>query len=104
MQPRGDIGAIPDATMHESKMLDRIEAGAIGIAGHFSDRRLHRKAGNSFDERLARLSVSNEIGDGYPGYPVACRKIVDLRTPHHGAIVINQFADHPDGRQTGQAA
>ena len=104
MQARRHVAAVADAPMHEGKMQDRIERGAIGVALKLADRRLDRKAGDPLDQLLARLPVGDHVGDRNALDLVLVGEGLDLRPDHHGAVVVGEFADDGDRRQAGKLA
>ena len=85
-------------------MQDRIERRAIGVALKLADRRLNWKAGDPLDQLLARLPVGDQVGDRNALDLVLVGEGLDLRSDHHGAVVVGEFADDGDRRQTGKLA
>ncbi len=77
---------------------------AIAVALQLPDRRLDRKGRDAFDQLLARLPVGDEIGDGNALELVPVGEGGDLRPDHDRAVVVGEFADHRDRRQSGELA
>ena len=98
MQARRHIASLADLTVHEGEVEHRIERGAIGVARKFTKMRFDRKAGDSLDELLARLSECDEVGHRNALELMALCEIHDLLTNHHRAVVIGEFADRGDRR------
>src|ERR1700722_14460186 len=104
MQTRRHIAPIADRPVDESKMQDRIERRAIGVALKLADRGLDGKVGDPLDQLLARLPIGDEIRDRNALDLVLVGEGLDLGSDHHGAVVVGELADDGDRRQTGELA
>ena len=105
VQARRHVSAVADLALDEGEMLHRIETASrrrirsSGPLGAIDVKGLH-----ALDEFFARLAIGDEIGDRDPLQFVLFGKACDLRAGHHRAVVIGEFADHADRRQTRERA
>ncbi|ABC89745.1 GTP cyclohydrolase/3,4-dihydroxy-2-butanone 4-phosphate synthase bi-functional protein (ribofalvinbiosynthesis) [Rhizobium etli CFN 42] len=104
MQAHGDVDAVADVAEDDGEMLHRVPGQGIGMGLGLAEGRVDVEARAVLDQRFLALAIGDEIGDGDELQPVLLGEFDHLRTAGDCAVVIDQFGDHADRRQAGEAA
>src|SRR6516225_3634268 len=96
MQPGQDVLAVADPTINEGHVLNGVERGHEGIALEQTDLAPHAEFADAFDQLVARLAVSDQIGNRNLLEVIAARKLRYGRPAHDRAVVVHQLGKHTD--------
>jgi len=110
-QPVPEQPVEPDGAEEEQRrqhrervVVDLVQRRHIGVTAEFADFARHGEFGHPGHELLSCLAIGDQIGYRDPPQAMAFGEAADLRAAHHGAVVIDEFADHADRLEIGQTA
>ena len=58
---------------------------------------IKRRTLDAFDQLFRAPAISDQIGNGDEQQPMLLRKRDEIGQAHHGAVVVNDFADRTSG-------
>src|SRR6185437_14568846 len=104
VKPREDVLAIPYLAIDKRQMVNRIKRRAVGVTLKGADRTIDREGRYPLDQLFAGLPMRNQVRDRHVLQVILLGESYDLLAFHHRTIVVHQFAEHADQRQTRQPA
>ena len=83
-------------------MLAAVRERAVDAELEFAPRGLERALGDEFDEAFAPVAELDELRDGDHAEPEALLQFDELRQARHGAVLVEDLADHAARVQAGE--
>ncbi len=84
-------------------MLLAVEHRLVHVGGEVAPRRRDASLGDATHELLVLAAVLHELGDGDHQQPVLLAELDQVGHPGHGAVVVDDLAQHAGGVHAGEA-
>ena len=92
-----------DRALDQGHVLLTVQQRLIGVAGEVAPAGRDGGLGDPADELLVLAAVADQVGDGQDRQLVLDREALQVRHPGHGAVLVDDLAQHPGRVAPGHA-
>ena len=103
VHPHQDVRLPADVPVHQRHVLRPIHVVAVPDDGELAELGRDPGLGHPVDQLLGPQPVGHQLGHGDEGQPVLLGDLLELGPARHGAVGIQDLADHAGRVEPGQA-